>query len=61
MTINEKIRAYLSQNGHTPAEMGLTAEQMQPGAEIDAITYYALCKRLNLPLEYFFKQEGGRP
>ena len=58
MTINERIKAYLSQNGLTPQAVGLTADQMQPGAEIDPITYHRACQVLKVSLDYFLREEA---
>ncbi len=57
MTINEKIKAYLSQNGLTAEKVGLSPEQLTPGAEIDAISYYNACKVLKVSLDYFMEGE----
>lgn len=57
MTVNEKIKAYLSQNGLTTEKVGLSPEQLRPGAEIDAISYYNACKVLKVSLDYFMEVE----
>ena len=58
MTINERISAYLSQKGLTPQAAGFTPDQMQPGAEIDPITYHKACKFLQVSLDYFLREEA---
>ena len=57
MTVNEKIKAYLSQQGLDAESVGLSPEQLTPGAEIDAISYYNACKVLKVSLDYFMEVE----
>ena len=59
MTINDKIKAYLSKNG-LPTDAGISPAELDAmttaGADIDAISYYRLCKGCKLPLDYFLKE-----
>ena len=60
MTINERIAAYMERHQITADLLGLTKEKLQeittPGAEIDAIVYHDLCKKMRLPLGYFLTE-----
>ena len=61
--IGERIKEYLSQNGIKQAflceKTGLPPARVSTllngGGRIDCITYYKICKALNLPFEFFLE------
>ncbi len=63
--VGAAIKDYLTQNGIKQAfvaeKVGLTPAQMSDlcnkGRSIDCVTYYKICKVLNLPLDTFLKGE----
>ncbi len=65
MSIGEKIKDYLEANGikqtFLAKNAGLTDSTVSAicirGRSIDCIEYYKICKALNLPLDYFLKDE----
>ena len=63
--VGKRISEYLTNNGikqsFVAEKVGITAPQMSEicnkGRSIDCITYYKICKALNVPLEMFLKEE----
>lgn len=63
--VGKRIGEYLTNNGikqsFVAEKVGITAPQMSEicnkGRSIDCITYYKICKVLNLPLETFLEGE----
>lgn len=62
--IGAKIKQYLEDNGikqsFVAEKIGITKQKMSyicSGNDVDCITYYKICKVLNIPLETFLKDE----
>lgn len=62
--IGAKIKQYLENNGIKQSfladKIGVTRQRMTyicSAKDIDCITYYKICKALNLPLETFLEGE----
>jgi transcriptional regulator with XRE-family HTH domain len=61
--IGSKIKEYLTENGikqgFVAEKVGLTPSQMSDicnrNKSIDCVTYYKICKTLNVPLETFLE------
>jgi transcriptional regulator with XRE-family HTH domain len=61
--IGSKIKEYLTENGikqgFVAEKVGLTPSQMSDicnrNKSIDCVTYYKICKALNVPLETFLE------
>ena len=61
--VGAKIKEYLQEHGITQKfvaeKVGLTSSQMSDicakGRNIDCVTYYKICRVLNVPLEEFLK------
>lgn len=58
--IGQKIKQYLEDNGIKQSflaeKIGVTAQKMSyicSSKDVDCVTYYKICKALNLPLETF--------
>ena len=64
--IGSKIKEYLTENGikqgFVAEKVGLTPSQMSDicnrNKSIDCVTYYKICKALNVPLETFVEDLG---
>lgn len=63
--VGERIKNYLTANGIKQAfvaeRVGITRVRMSEicnkGRNIDCVTYYKICKALNVPLETFLEDE----
>lgn len=61
--IGNKINKYLAENGIKKSflaeKVGITQAQISlicsDSRKIDCVTYYKICKALNLPLEFFME------
>lgn len=61
--ISKRIKKYLEENGIKQAfvaeKIGIGASQLNrvlnTGRKIDCVTYYKICRALNVPLEYFME------
>ena len=64
--VGQRIKKYLIDNGIKQAfvaeKVGIPASQLSDicnkGRIIDCLTYYKICKALNVPLETFLESEG---
>jgi transcriptional regulator with XRE-family HTH domain len=62
--IGKRIAEYLAENGIKQSfvceKVGLSPSQMsdicKKGRSVDCVTYYKICKALNVPLEKFFEE-----
>ena len=63
--VGKKIKQYLEEKGIKQAflaeKIGVTTSQMNlvlnKGRKIDCVTYYKICRVLDVPLEYFMEGE----
>ena len=63
--VGKRIGQYLVDNGIKQSfvadKAGITAPQMSDicskGRKIDCVTYYKICKALNVPMEMFMEEE----
>jgi transcriptional regulator with XRE-family HTH domain len=64
--VGARIKEYLTSNGikqgFVADKVGLTPSQMSDictkGRSIDCMTYYKICKALNVPLETFLEEQS---
>ena len=63
--VGERIKQYLNDNGirmsFVTEKVGIPSSQFSDicnkGRKIDCVTYYKICKALNVPLEKFLEDE----